>query len=71
MAGLMLLLLVAVLYRLRRLPRPARALAYGQYMTTLAIASTAYGLWQTQWVATILTTVVLAEICLKDYTKGR
>ena len=65
-AALVLALLVTVKRRLERLPGGSRILAQGQFITTLAIASTAYGLWQNQWIATMLATAILSAICFTE-----
>ncbi|MFQ5773397.1 MAG: O-antigen ligase family protein [Kiloniellaceae bacterium] len=48
--GLSLLLIA----RLQTLPEPNRALAQALFVSTLAIACTAYGLWQNQWLALMI-----------------
>ncbi len=54
---------VAVLWilaaRLDRLPAPSRIAGQACFAATLAIASTAYGIWQNHWLATIFSTAVL------------
>ena len=55
-------LLMVVVARLERLPRPARICGQAFYMSTLLIACTAYGLWQNQWLATIWSTALMFSL---------
>lgn len=48
--------------RLERLPDVPRAFGQALFVTTLAIASTAYGLWQNWWIALMLAAAVLVPL---------
>jgi len=48
-----------VIARLDRLPAPFRIFGQACFAATLAIAGTAYGVWQNHWLATVLGTAVL------------
>ncbi len=58
----MIVLLMVVVARLERLPRPARICAQALYLSTLTIACTAYGLWQNQWLAMIWSAALLIPL---------
>jgi O-antigen ligase len=55
-------LLMVVVNRLEELPRPARVCGQALYMSTLAIACTAYGLWQNQWLAMMCSAALLVPL---------
>jgi hypothetical protein len=48
-----------VIARLDRLPPPFRVFGQACFAATMAIAGTAYGVWQNHWLATVLGTAVL------------
>ncbi len=45
--------------RLDRFPAPSRLFGQASFAATLAVACTAYGIWQNQWLATIFSTALL------------
>lgn len=55
-------LLMIVAARLEGLPRSARICGLALFMSTLGIASTAYGLWQNQWLATVWSIALLIPL---------
>ncbi len=57
-----IVLLMVVIARLERLPRPERICGQALYMATLTIACTAYGLWQNQWLAMIWSAALLIPL---------
>ena len=57
-----IVLLMVVVARLERLPRPERICGQALYMATLTIACTAYGLWQNQWLAMIWSAALLIPL---------
>ena len=55
-------ILWVIAIRLDRFPNPARLFGQACFAATLAIACTAYGVWQNHWLATVLSTAVLVAI---------
>ena len=58
--GLALLLLLVT--RLEVLPRPTHAFAQGMYAASLTIAAVAYGVWQNQWLALLISAAALLRL---------
>jgi O-antigen ligase len=56
------IVLLIVLARLERLPAVSRLFGQASFAATLAIAGTAYGIWQYQWLATIFSTALLVYV---------
>lgn len=56
------IVLWAVLARLERLPTTSRLFGQASFAATLAIAGTAYGIWQNHWLATIFSTALLVYL---------
>lgn len=67
-AGMVIVLAVLVLLwiRMDALPDPARIAAHGLYVTTLSVAMTGYGIWQSQWIAAILAVASLIPLGVGD-----
>jgi O-antigen ligase len=60
LGGLVVFALLLVMTRpLTRAPPPARVCGQAMFVCTLAIASTAYGIWQNQWLALIAASVIV------------
>jgi O-antigen ligase len=77
---LALVLLWILAARLERLRGPPRVCGQALFVATLAIASTAYGIWQNQWLALILSAALLIPLtfqasaqpkALRDAAPGR
>ncbi len=51
--------------RIEGLPRPARVCGQALFITTLTIASTAYGVWQNQWLAMMFSAALLIPLTLR------
>ncbi len=52
--------------RIEVLPRPARVCGQALFITTLTIASTAYGVWQNQWLAMMFSAALLIPLTLRS-----
>ncbi len=63
---LTLALLWLLAQRIEALPRPARVCGQALFITTLTIASTAYGVWQNQWLAMIFSAALLIPLTLRS-----
>jgi O-antigen ligase len=61
---LTLVLLWLLARRIDVLPRPARVCGQALFITTLTIASTAYGVWQNQWLAMMFSAALLIPLTL-------
>ncbi len=55
-------LLVLLIRRVDTLPNPERICSQALFMSTLAIACTAYGLWQNQWLAMMFSAALLIPL---------
>lgn len=55
-------ILWVIVARLERLPTPSRICGQACFVATLAIASTAYGVWQNHWLATVFSTALLIYV---------
>jgi O-antigen ligase len=62
---LTLALLWLLARRIEGLPRPARVCGQALFITTLTIASTAYGVWQNQWLAMMFSAALLIPLTLR------
>jgi O-antigen ligase len=58
-AVIVFVLLMLLVGRIEGLPRPARVCGQALFVSTLAIACTAYGLWQNQWLAMMFSAALL------------
>ncbi len=63
---LTLALLWLLARRIEVLPRPARVCGQALFITTLTIASTAYGVWQNQWLAMMFSAALLIPLTLRS-----
>ena len=63
---LALALLWLLARRIEVLPRPARVCGQALFITTLTIASTAYGMWQNQWLAMMFSAALLIPLTLRS-----
>ncbi len=63
---LTLALLWLLVRRIEALPRPARVCGQALFITTLTIATTAYGVWQNQWLAMIFSAALLIPLTLRS-----
>lgn len=61
-AAIVFVLLMLLVGRIEGLSKPARVCGQALFMSTLAIACTAYGLWQNQWLATMFSVVLLIPL---------
>jgi len=64
--ALTLALLWLLARRIEVLPRPARVCGQALFITTLTIASTAYGVWQNQWLAMMFSAALLIPLTLRS-----
>ncbi len=64
--ALTLALLWLLARRIEVLPRPARVCGQALFITTLAIASTAYGVWQNQWLAMMFSAALMIPLTLRS-----
>lgn len=55
-------LLIILIRRLERLPNTERICSQALFVSTLVIASTAYGLWQNQWLAMMCSVALLVPL---------
>ncbi len=56
---------LAVVRVMVRLPAPAQIFAIGQFMTTIAMLSVAYGAWQSWWVAGLLSAALATVLAAR------
>lgn len=56
--------------RLEALPRPTRSFARGMYLSILVVAAVAYGLWQNQWLALMISAAVLLRLTVPGRLQG-
>ncbi len=64
--ALTLALLWLLARRIEVLPRPARVCGQALFITTLTIASTAYGVWQNYWLAMMFSAALLIPLTLRS-----
>ena len=64
--ALTLALLWLLARRIEVLPRPARVCGQALFITTLTIASTAYGMWQNQWLAMMFSAALMIPLTLRS-----
>ncbi len=61
-AGIVFVLLMLLVSRIEGLSKPDRVCGQALFITTLAIACTAYGLWQNQWLAMMFSVALLIPL---------
>ena len=62
-------LLMLLVRRIEGLSRPARVCGQALFVSTLAIACAAYGLWQNQWLAMMCSTALLIPLTIPSFAK--
>ena len=61
--ALVLLLLVLLILRLERRPREERIAGQALFVSAFTVACVSYGLWQSQWLATLLSAALVVLLC--------